>query len=66
MNETDTRDRAATIFKAEYANGDYNAVMEVSANRDGLMIDDGVFIPWEWLDRARHSLAQKTDCAQKW
>ena len=47
------RDRAETVFRRSYAYNDYNAIMEVVADKDGLTVDDAVFIPWEWIDRAK-------------
>jgi len=39
-------------YRSSYAYGDYNALMEIEATQDGLVIDEHTTIPWDWILRA--------------
>lgn len=43
--------------KFTYANGEYNAELEVEATHNGLELDLGCLIPWEWILAAREAVA---------
>lgn len=50
--KTDTlsaRDRAALKRTATYADGEYNSELEIEATAEGIELDLGVVIPWEWI-----------------
>jgi hypothetical protein len=48
-------DTELKIFRS-YPNGEYNADMEIEATRDGIELDLGITIDWEWIDSARQAL----------
>lgn len=58
MNKNITRDRAELKRTATYADGEYNAQMEIEATEDGLEIDLGVVIPWAWILRSLEVLQE--------
>lgn len=55
--ENKARDRAATVYSGSVPMSGYNYQMEVVAEEDGIMIDEALFVPWEWLDKARSNFA---------
>lgn len=60
MNTNEQCDRVALKMTASYAAGEYNVDLEIEADEDGLMLDNGVFIPWTWIDAARQALRSPT------
>jgi hypothetical protein len=50
------RDRVELRFVREISDGDYNREFVFIANEDGLVMDETLIIPWEWIDRAREIL----------
>jgi aromatic ring hydroxylase len=56
-DKIEVRERAELIFKGVIPEGEYNTPMEAEAKEDGLMIDEYVLIPWEWIDAARLRLS---------
>jgi hypothetical protein len=58
MNDSEQRDRAAGStpdlkMVTGYPDGYANIDVEVVAEEGGLQLDNGCFIPWEWIDRVR-------------
>ncbi len=51
-NESEARDRVALKMRASFPDGEHNAELEIEADEDGLQLDIGVFIPWEWIHAA--------------
>ena len=52
-DEIEARDRAAMIFTGSIPENGFNTPVEAVAGKDGLMIDEHVLIPWEWIDSAK-------------
>jgi len=44
-----------------FAWGDYNVDGEIEATEDGIEIDLGIIITWEWIDEAREALKRKRE-----
>lgn len=57
-----------TTYRSSYADGEYNAEMEVEATRLGLCIDERTTIPWDWILAAlsyRQSKGLELDVSRK-
>src|SRR5213079_680384 len=52
----DYRDRAEPSFVGEITDGEYNRTLEVRCTDGGLLVDDVMVIPCEWIDHARSLL----------
>lgn len=50
------RDRAALTFTGSIPVDDFNRDVEVVATPNGLLIDEGMLIPWEWISYAVETL----------
>lgn len=45
-------DRAELTFSQEIPDGEYNREFTVEARREGLLVEDTVLVPWNWILRA--------------
>lgn len=41
-----------------FADGEYNTEGDIEATKDGIEIDLGIYISWEWIDAARRELTK--------
>ncbi len=56
----DRRDRGALIFNGYLHENGYRVPVSVEAEEDGLLVDDYLTIPWEWVDRARQLISSRS------
>ena len=54
-------DRAALTFIREYSYGEFNDKMVFEATADGILVDDYIIVPWDWILRAHRILGTSCD-----